>query len=472
MKNISQPEKYIILYIPWVMSMILKGDPVISYMIAWLGSFFIFYATLNGWVRHLPDDLKISEQPMRPIFLVQIIFAGYMCSTSIFYFLNVLGYENFHKISEYYLVDSQKLELTAQCQRYYCLGHAAFVTGILAFMKYPKKQRYYIEKGQIANLLFVLALLLLPLSSLLIHMPGLSQFANQFSALSFVSGTLALAFAIPQKKIWNTLICLFLYGSNFYQALTSGFKEPIILSILILGVFLYPSYKKLVTITFIPLLILLFMFLPTYNSIFRQNAWTGETSSDEAAQLALDAALSNDKSQGKSIDDSNWGFLAFRFSEIDMFTTFVQSTPDKVAYYGFDLLKQSAIALVPRVFWPSKPVTEDLVMQRVYDAGVVHRGSTVSAKPAFIVDAYLSFGGLGIFVFLFVYGATAQLISAKAEKLFGGYILGTALIFSGLFQIMWRGLSFEFIINTIFWSYISMLIIQKTFIATGILKPK
>ena len=69
-----------------------------------------------------------------------------------------------------------------------------------------------------------------------------------------------------------------------------------------------------------------------------------------------------------------------------------------------------------------------------------------------------------------LYGAAAQLISLKAEKLFGGYILGTALIFSGLFQIMWRGLSFEFIINTVFWSYISMLIIQKILIATRVLK--
>src|SRR5206468_1486574 len=101
----------------------------------------------------------------------------------------------------------------------------------------------------------------------------------------------------------------------------------------------------------------------------------------------------------------------------------------------------------------------DLIMQRVYDAGVISRAAKVSAKPAFIVDAYLSGGALAIFIFLFIYGAIAQLISQKAETLFGGYILGTALIFSGLFQIMWRGASFEFIINTIFWSYITMLII-------------
>ena len=105
-----------------------------------------------------------------------------------------------------------------------------------------------------------------------------------------------------------------------------------------------------------------------------------------------------------------------------------------------------------------------------HDAGVVNRNSNVSAKPAFIADAYLSYGAFGIFIFLFAYGAVAQAIACKAEMLFGGYILGTALIFSGLFQIFWRGLSFEFLINSVFWSYITMLIIFKFMRSKNILK--
>ena len=154
-----------------------------------------------------------------------------------------------------------------------------------------------------------------------------------------------------------------------------------------------------------------------------------------------------------------------------MFTKYVKSTPANVDFYGTQLLKQSAIAIVPRIFWPTKPITEDLIMERVYNAGVVNRGSDVSAKPPYIVDAYLSDGALGIFMYLFAYGAIAQLIAIKAEKLFGGYILGTALIFSGLFQIFWRGLSFEFLINSVFWSYISMFLIFRLLRSRGILKP-
>jgi hypothetical protein len=459
-------ERIIVLYVPWALAALLSSDPQLSYIIAWFGSFLIFLLTLTGWVKPIPDDLSIAEQLMRPIFLVQIIFAGYMASTSIFYFLDVLGYQNFEKAGST-LVDQDRLQYTAQCQRYYCLGHAAFVSGILIFMDYGTKSKYYMPKEKLANLLLMFAVVSFPASIFFIRIPGLSQFANQFSSLSFIAGTLALAFAIPLKKIGNTLICLAFYFFNFYTALTSGFKEPIIISVLVLGVFLYPNYKKLVAAIFIPALLLLFMFLPTYNRIFRQNAWSGDASADEATQLALDAALSSDSGDD---DDSNWGFLVYRLSEIDMFIKFTQSTPKNVDFYGTKLLEQSGMAIIPRIFWPDKPSTEDLIMERVYDAGVVNRASVVSAKPAFIVDAYLSFGGLGVFVIMLVYGAIAQIISVKAEKLFGGYILGTALVFSGLFQIMWRGLSFEFLINTVFWSYVSMLVIHKILTVSNILK--
>lgn len=218
---------------------------------------------------------------------------------------------------------------------------------------------------------------------------------------------------------------------------------------------------------FVPAIMVLFIFLPTYNHAFRQSAWTGDANSDEASQVALDAALNSDE----DLTETNWDFAVYRLSEIDMFTRFVSSTPTVIDFYGFTLLKQSLIAIVPRVFWPSKPITEDLVMERVYSAGVVYRASKVSAKPAFIVDAYLSYGSLGVFVILFTYGAVAQIISQKAEFLFGGYLLGTALIFSGLFQIFWRGLSFEFLINNVFWSYISMLVIAKILVSARIVKP-
>ncbi len=362
MKNKQvQLERVIVLFIPWMLATLLKSDPELSYMIAWLGSFLIFFLTLTGWVKPIPNDRSVAEQLMRPIFLVQIIFAGYMACTSIFYFMDTLGYQNFQKVSTT-LVDQNRMLSTALCQRYYCLGHAAFVSGILVFMDYSIKSKYHVEKDKLANLLMMFAIISFPSSIFFVKIPGLSQFANQFSSLSFIAGTLALAFAIPLKKVGNTLLCLCFYFFNFYQALISGFKEPIIISVLVLGIFLYPTYKKLVAGIFIPLLLLLFMLLPTYNRIFRQNAWNGDASAQEATQLALDAALSNDGGDG---DDSNWGFLVYRLSEVDMFIRFTQSTPKNIDFDGLKLIEQSGMAIIPRFFWPEKPRTEERMMERV-----------------------------------------------------------------------------------------------------------
>lgn len=459
-------ERYLLLYIPWVLSLLLKNDAIISYLVAWFGSFFIFFICYTGTIKPLPNDRTIAAQLMRPIFLVQIIFVGYMACSSIFYFFSLLGYSDFALTDNIYNgIDAEKMALTAQCQRYYVLGHASFTTGLLLFMKYPVKQVYKVDSYKLANVLLSVAIICLPVSFLILHIPGLSQFSVQLISLSFIAGTLALAFAIPLGKVWNTFFCIMLYLSNFYQALTSGFKEPIIISVLVLGLFLYPNYKKIVLLTFFPALLLLFMFLPTYNNVFRANAWSDDVDTDDAYKTALDATLNSESTNS----DNSWGFLVYRLSEIDMFTTFVRSTPANVDYYGFDLVEQALTAVIPRIFWPSKAITEQLVMERVYSAGITYRGSTVSAKPAYIVDGYLSGGTLGIFLALFIYGAAAQIISQNAEKLFGGYILGTALIFSGLFQIFWRGLSFEFLLNSVFWSYITMLIIHRILRAYNIL---
>jgi hypothetical protein len=459
-------EKFILLYVPWIISLIFASYPTFSYFIAWLGSFFIFFMTLTGQIVPLPDDRSFADQIMRPVILVQIIFAGYMCCTSIFYYMSLLGYSNFEHIP-FFLPDTAKLQLAAKCQRYYCLGHAAMISGILLVMRYPNEPKYKVQPEKLSKLLYYATIFLFPLAIVFLKLPGLSQFANQFGSLSFMASALGLAFAIPQKKVTYIVVCFIFYALNFYAAMASGFKEPIILSVMILGLFLYPVYKKIVLLVFVPVLLVLFLVLPTYVSVIRQNSWIGGEDADAVTSEALDAAIS----QGANADESTWAFLVGRLSEIDMFTGYVESTPKKINYYHFELVKQSFTVLLPRIFWPSKPVTEQMVMQRVYDAGVVSPYSNVSAKPAYIVDSYLSWGGWGVFVFLFIYGVVAQSISQKAELLFGGYTLGTALVFSGLFQIFWRGLSFEFILNSVVWGYVSMLILARILRRMHIVEP-
>lgn len=466
MLNQIRPERFFVIYLPLIFSWLLSSFPQTSYVIAWLGSFFILLITISGWVKPIPADRTFGEQLMRPLFLTQIIFAGYMSCSSIFYFLNNLGYNNFHLTELNFKPDLRKMEIIAVCQRYYCLGHAAFVSGILLFMNYPVKKKYQLNSPNFANLLLLIAIVLIPVSILFAVIPGLNQFSIEFTALSFIAATLALAFAIPRRQLPNILISGTLFCFNFYKSFLSGYKEPIIVGLLVLAIFLYPLYKRTVIIVFVPFLLLVFMVLPTYNQVFRQQAWSGTLSAEAASKVALDVALNS----SSEVKDSNWSFLVFRLSEIDMFIKYIQTTPKIVDFYGLKMVEQSLQSIIPRALWPAKPNTEDLIMARVVNAGITVKEMNVSAKPALIADAYLFSGSAGIFFVLLLYGIVAQVIALKAESLFGGYILGTALMYSGLFQIFWRGLSFEFLLNTVLWSYISMLLIARVLFLMRVLQ--
>jgi len=236
--------------------------------------------------------------------------------------------------------------------------------------------------------------------------------------------------------------------------LISGFKEPVIVSILLVCIFMYPYYRRTILIAGLPLIYVCFFVIPIYVNTFRGLINDGDvTSLIEARDEAISRTLES--------KESNWDFLTGRLSEIGMFTTYIETTPRKNPYYGTKIVEQALIVLVPRIVWKEKPVTEEMVMQRVYDAGVVNTLAKVSAKPMYIVDGYLSGGIFGIILSLFVYGYALQWMCGIAESWFGGYFLGTAIMFNGLFPILWRGLSFEFILNTILYSFLTMWLFQR-----------
>lgn len=464
--NSTNPIRYIFLYIPFLIAWITLKQSHVSYLISWGGSFYIFYLSYSGIIKSLPKDINIFEQLMRPIFLMQVIFAGYMCCTSIFYYINAIGYEYFNYTGNSVMFKKDLYENIAKCQMYYVLGHAALTHGILFNMNYPVQKKYVLETPSMSNLLLGISVICLPIGYLFGKVGALNQFSVQLTGLSFVAGTIALAFAIREQKKTNFWFAGALFVSNLMNALVSGFKEPIIICVLLLGVFLLPIYGKKIVPIFSVLLIGLFFILPTFIGNFRSLAGKG-LSAEEVRDQSIDAVFNSNEEELKS---DNWEFLIYRFSEIDMFIKYSNSTPSYIPYYKTQLVKDAAISIVPRFFWPSKPVIEDMVMQRVYAAGVVDRQSIVSAKPAYIVDCYLSYGMIGIFIGLFSYGAIAQWIAIKAESLFGSYFMGCAVMFAGLFQIFWRGNSFEFLVNAVFWSVITMYIFHYIFKARGILE--
>ncbi|RYG54370.1 MAG: hypothetical protein EOO01_01740 [Chitinophagaceae bacterium] len=462
----TSPAKYLLLYVPFLLS-IAVGDPISSYLIAWAGSFFIFYVSFTNKIKPTSPELPLAEKIFKPLFLTQIIFAGYMSCTSIFYFLDQMGYKNFSKV--YGLTPSlDELKYTAACQQYYLLGHAAFAHGLLALYKSEVVSKYRPKITNWPKFFMLAAIVCAPIGFVLSRTGALSVIGNSISGLALVAATISLALAIPLKQRGILVLSGILYISQLLQALKSGFKEPVIVSVMMLGLFLYPFYKRAVILTFIPLMLLLFTVLPTYVNTFRKQLSTGDA--DEAKQEALKQV--QESFSGDQLAETNWDFLTGRISEIGMFTKYKESTDTRGTYYGFQIVGQAGIALIPRVLWPSKPITEDVAMVRVLENGIVSDDVMVSAKPQYIVDGYLSGGLAGIWIALFFYGAMAQFFDNMCEKLFGGYFFGTAFVCTGIFGFLWRGNCFEFIFNNMLYGFLTLFLLFIAFKQLKIIERK
>jgi hypothetical protein len=440
------------LFIPYVLAALLNQSPSASYLVAWGGSFWILYLTLSGSIKPLPGGRSLARQLLRPIGLTQLMFAGYTALTSIFYFLDVNGYF-YLSHNPFDVASRQQLALTAEAQRYYVLGHAAFATGVLLAMDYRRSGEWTL-RVRLDRPWFLLYLAggLFIGTQVLSLLPGLGQIQGKLKMLAFVAAVLGLAVSIVQGRKLLIMANGAVYGVNLVGAFLSGWKSEVLVAFILLFVFLYPAYKRVVTMAAPAVLVVLLAILPTYAGVFRSLNWQGNVQAEEAAQVALDRVTS-----GKaSLAETNWGFLTGRLSEIGMFTTYVDYVPDEQPHYEFELVEHGLIGIVPRVVWSGKPNMEELASQRVYAAGVVREGMQVSAKPKFIVDTYLSGGAIGVFFGLVLYGLLASWASRLAERWFGGYLLGSGLVYTALFKVLWLSNAFEFFFNTVFWSFMVM----------------
>jgi hypothetical protein len=447
--------RYILLFIPWIFSMLFVGNPQASFLIAWFGSILNLILILSGTIKPLPNDLPISKQLIRPIFLTQILFVGYTCLTSIFFYLDVLGYRNFEK-SPVYHIDIRVLEETAASQRLYILAHASYAFGLLALMRFKINYEWKLNTEKFdANFFLRMAILFSILKFLFIFIPGLSQFAVKAADIAYISSIIAIVTPEVNKSKQFYLISVIIFLLNFVQVLFSGWKEPIIFTLILMVAFLYPKYKRTVLIASIPALMLITFVLPSFNALFREQVWTQGVESSIAASSAIDAI------QAGEIDvyTDNWEFLIKRSSEISMLNDYMRKVPKEIEYYGNQLIIDGFRFILPRIFWPDKPDIEMHVMQRVYKIGIVSEQMLVSAKPPIVVDAYISGGHIYVFIILFLFGALTSYISRVCEYLFCGYNIGTVWIFLGVFQIFNKGSCFEFMLNSIFWGIVTMFII-------------
>lgn len=460
--------RYFLLYIPFFLSLLFWGANELAYWTAWAGSWYILLLVFGGLIKRPPERKPWAQQLLRPLYLPHAIFAVYVALSSVFYFLHAKGYFYFTKTGDGR--EAEHIELIAYAQQLYLLGHAALVHGLLVASRY-KQPKFHLTFKSYSGGALALALGASGLVILLKLIPGLGQFAVKFDNLSLVASIVAVALVLPERKWGYSLLAVALFGFNLAQSALTGFKEALLVPLIILGALLYPQYKRLVLLTAPAALVALLFILPFVTEYIREEAWRGGKQTEQAAAEALENL------QETSTDElvsGNWGFFTYRFSEISLFTKYLGNVPENRPFYAFQLIEQALTGLVPSALYPGKPFMESVVMERVLENGIIEWYSLdkVSAKPQIVVDGYLSFGEFGVWVFCFVIGLLSATASVLAERLFGGYLWGTALVYTGLFQIFWRGNCIEFMANTVFWSFVTMGLLFLISRALGLVKKR
>lgn len=443
--------RYGLLFLPYVLAVLLQESPTLSYAVAWSGSFWIFYLTLWGHVRPLPGGSSLEQQLLRPVGFTQLILMGYTAVTSIFYFLSLNGCFYF-ECTALQMAPLQERELTASAQRYYVLAHAAFATGVLLPMDYRKSGEWTIRwNGETAWLALYAAGGLLLGIQVLKFLPGLGQVQVYFSNVAMVASVLALALALMRKtSSWLLPVVGTVYVWNIFEALLSGWKSAVLAPTILLFLFLYPKYKRTVAILGPVVLAVLIFVLPTYVNTFRALNWSGSAQDEVAAEMAFERVR---EARSGEIKKNTWNFLTLRLSEVSQFSNYIREASKRNSYYGLSLVENGFIAIVPGAVWSGKPSMEELTMERVYEHGIVKRGVQVSAKPKFIVDAYLSGRGVGVLVGFLLFGILTTLASRMCERYFGGYLMG-GVVYLGVFRVFWLSNSFEFFFNNVFWGFL------------------
>lgn len=439
---------YGLLYLPVVAAFFLAPFPALSYWTAWLGSWWILWASMSGRVKPLPGGVPIAHQLMRPVGFTQAVFAGYTALTSVFFALDLMGVSPAGGST----LDWQfQLWQAAEAQRYYLLGHAGVTTGILAAMDYRRSGEWRIATAlPVDRLVLWIAGGAFVASFAVRAVPGLGQLVERFQTVSIVASVLVLALALAARRPGTVLVGLALFLVNATQALLSGWKEEVLVLFLLLAALAYPVYRRTVLLA-TPLLLVLFLaVVPTYNQTFRELNWVGQLGAEEAARQAVERVR---ESTSASIVDNGWTFLTDRASEASLFTHYLDMTPRELPYAGGALAGRALAMVAPRLVWPGKPNVEQVVMERAYANGAADPASPVSAKPQFVVDGYLSGGALGVWLACLAFGLVASWASRLCERWFGGYLVGSALLYTALFKVLWRGNSFEFIVNAVVWAF-------------------
>jgi hypothetical protein len=444
-----------IVYIPCIIALSYSNQPEEAYWVAWGGSWFVLAVTFLGIAQNRPKDIGFFEQFFRPYLYMQLMFAVSNCLSSVFYFLHLKGFMFFDRIDND-ITETAAFSI-ANAQFYCLLAHAAYAQGVvLNISKYDKQKIDFVAKVDsslltkisIASLLLVVIIGIIGLGSAIGHV---------LSFMGIMAATLSLVFAITTKK--NILLSSILFLAIFMYAMASGMKENIIIVLILLIINLFPKYK-VQTIIFALVISNIVIYIPAYVSNVRIIVWYGRGTAADAFEKTYEDAISTDIDVKELARKTQWDFLTFRFSEISMLEQYINYVPSQRNFYGTEILIDGFKGFIPPIIRPDGKSVDKTAMERVYAAGALDRfvgEAGTSAKPSLVADNYLMGGAFTIVIMSFIYGWLATFFSLLCEKKFGGYTIGTIIIYNAAFGVLTKGTCTENMFVSIYYGVIFLI---------------
>lgn len=419
--------RIIVIFLPVIIGLLWLEEPGLSITWSLIGSVTIALVAQTRWFRQPGDQVALTDRLLRPQSMFHLLFVAYHIVGGAAYALNSAGYSpvgagvtaSFH----------HDVSTIAECQRLMLLAHASVTVGMkLAGFRYSKPK--YIIAAIPGYALLAVSLLASLVGTSLLGLPSFRHLGYRLLDISAAALLVEIAFSLRNRRYSNLLAALALLVLLLINQALSGWKGLTLWTMITLCALLYPMMSKRIVVIGIAFFIFWALYLHPFGLALRPLLWYQGVEQDKAIDISMDTALN------MSLDErlnGAWTLMVGRANDLSQFGRYLEYVPEKHPYYDLDLAGESMVALVPRVIWPSKPDMEKVAMQRVYAAGVVSQQSVVSAKSNFFQDGYLSGGSLGVFISCFIFGILTMLLSRMCETLFGGYEIGTCLIFTGLF---------------------------------------
>ena len=416
-----------VIFLPVPIGLLLLDEPGLSITWSLIGSVAIALISQTRWFRQPGDRVDVKQQLLRPVSMFHFLFVAYHVVGGAAYALDAAGYSiTAGSLGSFIHRD---LATVAECQRLMLLAHASVTVGMkLAGFRYAKPR--YMIAAVPSYALLVVSLLAFVLGTFFLNFASLRHLGYIVLDVSAAALLVEIAFSLRYKRFSNLAMALALLILTLVNQALSGWKGLTLWTMITLCALLYPMMSKRIVVIGIAFFIFWALYLHPFGLALRPLIWYQGVEQDKAVEMSMDKALTMSLDERLS---GVWTLMAGRANDLYQFGKYLEYVPAKHDYYNLDLVEEATVSLVPRIVWPEKPDLEKISMKRAYEAGIASEQSTISIKSNFFQDGYLSGGSLGVFISCFIFGILTMLLSRMCETLFGGYEIGTCLIFTGLF---------------------------------------